>query len=282
VKGPVREEDDTTNDDRARLRRLILGGLPPEEREALEERVLAEPALLETASEVEAEIADDHAAGRLTDHDRDAWRARVAASPRLRERSDFAMALLPATTAHVRSTRMRRPVPLALAATLLLVLAGAAVAVLVRSRPPARIAAAPTPSLTPLAASPSPVARAPRFVVLALGLGTVRSAAAVPAATVPPDVDEVHLQAGLESVEGYRVLRAVVDADGGPRVFVRDDLEAPSGPAPVVLEVAVPAERLPPGAYVLTVEGRSAEGRWDTLALREFRTSPPSAIRPPG
>jgi hypothetical protein len=285
----------TRPDDHDALTRLILGELQGDERERLEERFLAEPDLLDRAAAVEAELADAHVRGELPPARRQAWEKRVAVSGRLQERAAFAQAL----AARLDAARPRRPAPRglfawlarapvrrpALAAALIVAVAWLgwelrpgreerAVAEAERGpQPPAPRAAEPPREPAPgstVAPAQAPL-RESAVAILALGIGSARAGQEPPRLAPGDDVETVRLEIDLEAVEVYRRLRAVVRSESGAFVVRRAGLAPRPARGLGTVAVNVPRRLLPPGAYVVTIEGLPAAGAWETAAVREFR-----------
>ena len=300
---------------REELKRLILGELAVDARDALEARVLSEPDLLDLANEVEAELADAHARGQLSSERRAAWEARLRASLRLRERTAFAQALAAvaskpatATPPAARPLLSRRSwavpaLPAALAAGLLLAVGGASwLAVELssarrevaasraerddarraeagwgrqRAEARSRIAELSRQLDERLAAAPAVKPRLPSLVRLAFGLGAVRGGAGTPRAVLTPEAEGLRLEAAVESVDAYSSFRALVETEDGEPVFLRSGL-TPSVPRGfAAVGITVPADVLAAGTYVLSLEARAHAGSWETLARHEFRVTRP-------
>jgi hypothetical protein len=268
--------------DDADIRRYLLGLLSEPETQDLEEAYLRDPEVLERVCDVENDLLDDYAGGRLVGVDKQAFEGRYLTTPFLRERVVAARALRLATAK--ASPRPAAPAPVDPRRTrwggLLTLAAGIVMAVLVfwlRPARPSRVTVA-SPSASPTAAfpetpMPSPAETAspsasPRpaephrppltgRMVLALspvllrgeggpaelrirpGTGIVVLELEAAPASLPST--EQRLQVTIATVEGRR-------AWSGPahRVTERD---RPS----VLASAAVPADRLPPADYLVTL-----------------------------
>ena len=272
--------------DDAALRRYLLGLLPEAEAEGLEEAYFARPDVLERVRGVEDDLLDDFASGRLEPGEKSAFESRYLASAPLRERVAAARALRLAAAgkrgpaARVVARRVRWRVPVAIAAGLLL---GGLAFWSRPPRPPKVTTALPPPNSagpteTPLPESAAPIGssspsrptmpgREPMTsrLVLALspillrgqerpvqlripdGTGTVVLELEGDPALVPPYVSA--LEAVVRTVEGKPVWR------GAARQVRR------SGRPSLLASAGVPAERLAPGDYLLTLSVRgTADG----------------------
>ncbi|MEM7480692.1 MAG: hypothetical protein AAF481_05935 [Acidobacteriota bacterium] len=79
--------------DALNLTQYLLGELPEDERNRLEERLLAEPKLFEQAVIAEGELHDAYAAGELTPEQRHAFENRLLRSSEQQDRQEFARLL---------------------------------------------------------------------------------------------------------------------------------------------------------------------------------------------
>jgi hypothetical protein len=275
------------------IRRYLLGFLPEEEAEALEEAYLAHPEVWERVRGVEDDLLDDHASGRLGPGEKGAFESRYLAFPRLRERVVAARALRmaradarvpPARVVAARPTRWR--VPLAIAAGLLLAVVGLSIW---PSPAPPRTAtsAPPTPAtgsqspVPPVSASmralPGPTLTATfepgvRPVVLALSPVLLRGEDRPVELRVPRDADTVVLE--LEGDPAIlprpaRALEASIKTVEGKPVWRGEARRVSDARRPSLLATArVPAARLVPGDYLVTMSARGSE---DTLHSYFFR-----------
>jgi anti-sigma factor RsiW len=265
------------------LVRYLLGRMPEEEREALERHYFGESELFERLLAAEADLADAFVRGELPKEDRVAFEERLRVSPIIRERERFARALLahgevPASGA--RSSLARR---LALAAAAALVLgAGLFTIEALRLRGErerllaerARLAAevrrlegeagaanerlaALSRRVEELVAAARP--RSPRVVALTLVPGLLRGSGDSNRLVVPPDVDAVDLDMPLEAAKQATFAVSLRRA-AGKLVTAQTGLRPARGPSGPVLSMRVDGGRLPPGDYIVTVDGER-EGR---------------------
>lgn len=100
------------------LRRYLMGELPEEETDRLEERMLADDELFELACAAEEEILDDCARGKLRRAECDGLAARLAQSPGGRQRLALARALTKVPRPQPQEEKPRRVKVAALAAGL--------------------------------------------------------------------------------------------------------------------------------------------------------------------
>ena len=255
------------------IRRYLLGLLPEAEAEALEDAYLGDPEVLARVRAVEDDLLDDYAAGRLTRDETGHFESRYLPSPYLRRRVTAARALrlaadMPAPAAgQAPPGPIRWRGPLAIAAG---VLVAVAVAFALRPSRPAAVATVPAPTTLaalppspPATPSPEPKPTSPVVtpatirVVVALSPVLLRGASGPVEVRVPRRTAVVVLElegdpavlaprpgatlgATIETVEGATVWR------GGARV--RDPRRST-----VLASVEVPAERLAPGDYLVTL-----------------------------
>jgi hypothetical protein len=269
-----------TNLDNGRLRSYLLGGLPEEQSTALEETYLRDEETLESLQAAEYELIDDYLDGRLTPDERERFDRHYLASPVHRHRLATARRLRSAAapTEPAREATPRRttqvapfarrwfewPIGLRVALAAGLVLALALTALWLSRMRPAAPRVEPTLATNPAGATtpaqpdvPTPNVPPPSSAAafaISLSPAGVRSADDTQPATIPPDADRVivHLESDGAShpfAKGRAVVRTVSgrDAWSGPAIA------EPSAPAPVYARVEIPADRLPPDDYIVTV-----------------------------
>jgi anti-sigma factor RsiW len=261
------------------LTEYLLGGLPPEQRAAMEERVFTEGTLEEDLQELADDLITDYLSGALSEGDRRRFEAHFLASARHRQRLAFMRSLLAATDGAARAVEARAAPPRrwlwwSLAAALLLA-AGAWLARIERPQPHAPQGAAnrPSPSATPsterLSPEPRQAQATPGGASPEAGEAPRRvSLPAVPARPVRlalgPRTSLVHFEvAMIDDPPGVDV--SLVAADG-KIVWHADDLEPPEPGQP--LRLAVPARTLAAEDYTLSVRSEPERG-----------ASPPAARR---
>lgn len=272
--------------DEAGIRSYLLGLLPEAEAEALEEAYFARPEVWERVRGVEDDLLDDYAAGRLGPGEKQAFESRYLASPPLRERVVAARVLATASDTEVPAARVAtaRPMrwggPLAIAASLLVAVVAfwawpppAPPPVTSIWPPPTSAAtseAPPSPPAEPMGSSAAPAPTPPRPspgvrpLVLALSPVLLRGQARPVELRIPPGADTVVLElegdpaiiprsasaldAAVQTVEGERVWR-------GEARRVRD-----AGRPSLLASARVPAAKLGPGDYLVTLSARGSAG----------------------
>lgn len=272
--------------DAAAMTRYLLGELSDGERDELEARYFRDGSAFDALVDVENALVDDYVRGRLAPETRARFEAHYLSTPERRERVRFARALVTVTDrqpAAAPDARADEPtgwrawwvslgrvrLVTAAAAAVLLMAAGLWL-VLDQSRTgpdtaPAPVAGTPAP---PEGARTEPVLA---IVTLALTVGPgERSAAPAtpPTVTIPPGTGEVRLELTLREHE-YARYRVSVRAIGDGEVFTSGALTASTdGPA---FTVTIPAPRLRPGDYLLTLQGAAAAADFDDLSQTIFR-----------
>jgi hypothetical protein len=262
--------------DEGRLRLYLLGVMPEDEAQALEDEYFARPEVLERVRAAEDDLLDDHAAGRLARDERAAFEGRYLASTGLRQRVLAARALRQETArpqaAHMLRPGIRWRAPVAIAAGLLLaVLAIGLWPPRARdevraSPPPASASPPPARSASPSAeASPAPPpAPATSRLVVALAAVRLRAEAATPEMRLPPGPTIVVLELEGDPLllpPGSSALAATIDTVEGRRIWRgpaarRRDPRRPS----LVASVDVPAGTLAPGDYIATLSTAPPSG----------------------
>jgi hypothetical protein len=266
----------------AALKRYLLGLLPEDEAEALEDAYLADPEVWERLRGVEEDLLDDYAAGRMAPTERSVIESRYLASSPLRERLVAARALHQAIEAGARpATRVvaspaaRWGLPLALAAGLIL-----AAVLLWPGRPAPSVVSSipsPSPSARPEPPSPStgevqspvvspshaPARPATAPLVLALSPGLLRGEER-PAPVVPAGTEEVIFELEGDPAllpPSASVFPVVVETLEGRPIWRGAARRADKSGRPSLLASArVPTSRLRAGDYLLTLRTGPAEG----------------------
>ena len=301
------------------LRRYLLGRLETEERSRLEERLLREEDLFETAEAAEADLLDDYAHDRLAPEEREQVEHRLASSPRGRSRLAMIRGL--GTIADEKNGRVIdfptpwRELPrfkraAAMAAMLTLAILSFWLAVqspdLVRPpqvaeiptpAPPAPLAPIPLqhrpvpPVVTPapprdvIVESTPPETPAPRLIaplVLELALTTLRGEEMIEERNVPPGTGRVQLHLLLDEADkdSYASFQAAVTG-AGPELRAAD-LEPGKidGKWTLVLDLD---PQLPAGMYEVEVWGVTASGSIEQIAAKELeiqRNASATAVTP--
>lgn len=259
------------------IRQYLLGLLGPEQRPAVEERLLTDDAFYEELLIVEDELIDQYVAGRVSQAEQENFEAHFLITPERRKKVRFARALKRCVAArgerttegaaespgedgdvprppsrwlkYLSSLRPRSPaLVFSLAAALLLVLVGSWVWVRgpgLRKEPPRIFAATLSPGLT-------------------------RDGGEMKKLRIPPDSDEVQLRLALRGGE-YRSYSAVLLSAEGSTVLKAEGLSpAPSDGGRAVVFTA-PAKALPPGDYVLKL---GSDGAPESIDSYPFRVLP--------
>ena len=246
------------------LRRWLLGLLPQQESQSLEERLITDTALYEELLIVEDELIDDYLAGGLTASEREAFDSYFMNSPERQEQFRIANALrlyideskqdvsnqqfanaAPVKAADRRWTLFRTPVAaVSLAAAVLLVVA-----------------------LVWLALSlHSPSSGNSLSVILTPG-GQTREGGSVQTVIVPPGTEflQLHLRLARNDFQTYRA--TLVNSEGNV-VQTTENLRPSAGTEPTI-QLSVKAEQTPPGEYQLKLDG-SAGGKFESADSYRF------------
>jgi hypothetical protein len=272
--------------DEALLRRYLLGTLSEEEQYRLEEAYFRDDALFATLLEAAEEIAEASRRGELSRSERAAFERRVLSSREWRGRLRAASVLqrlasraVPAAPAGTTEPPARIPWPLrrwALAtlgaASLVALLAVA----LLRSGPPSPAGSPGQPGPAafggvgqapePPAVGPAPAARA---VELSLRTAGFRDAGEAPVLRLEPGVALVRLRLPLARDRHERYRAVVRTAEGASVATVAVERDA-AGPE---LIAEVPAARLRPADYILTLQGAGDGKGFEDVADYYFRVA---------
>ncbi|MDQ3665821.1 MAG: hypothetical protein M3410_04315 [Acidobacteriota bacterium] len=260
------------------LRLYLLGLLPQERQEPLEERLFTEAGLYEELLIFEDELIDQYLAGGLTERDRGAFESHFMNSPERRRQMLFANALtayiadkgaISGRARNVRSGKfdqgaernkesrsllswlpVRKP---ALAFSLIV-----AAVVLVGG-----ISWMAVSSLRPK------VSRQVLTVLITPG-GQTRAGGDVQKVLIPSGTEAMQLQLRLATVEfqSYRV--TLLTGNGAP-VLTAERLKPVPSDSGLVLVVTVPARQALPGEYQLKLNGVNADGTSENVDSYRFR-----------
>ena len=254
--------------------------MPESEANSLEELYFADRESFEQIWAVENDLVDDYVAGRLTSEDRGCFEGHYLASPRHREGVAVARALHAAARKAPRPRAVPGPGWRLAAALLLSLTAGW----LWRSRSmdvhrtAERHAQAPTsvPSLSP---DPVPPTFRPTVILaFALSPTLVRGESPQPQLRVAPGTDEILLQLERDGGEasgerGQLLTAAVRTVEGESRWKGPAKVAADAAKPNLLATVRLPAARLPPGDYILTLS-TTESGEETALHRYYFRVAP--------
>jgi len=298
-----------TNQENSALR-YLLGTLSEEERGRLEERYFSDDKDFEEIEIAEEELIDRYVRGELTGAERSAFEQTVVRSPRLMERVEFAKLfadrLRPAAAPVIVPVKSRwwerffgfsTGSKLALAFSTALVLL--AVGVLLfgwwqlqqQSRRLAAQQAAldqrqreldqqavelarqgPTPVETPV---PSQVPQEPApqtgsVLAFALSPGGARSVSGSTDIRIPSGTSDVKVTLNLRGTD-YSSYRVILNSVDRQNIFSKSSLKPRVTNNRAALTFRIPAQRLPPGDYYLSVCGEPANESVDDYPFRVIR-----------
>lgn len=271
------------------LRSYLLGELPEEEADRLEQRLLAEDELFELSEAVEADLLAASARGELAPAEKERVQQRLASSPRGRERLALARALNTLAGSSERAAAPVVPFPqraaaparpafrwAALAAALLAA-AGLSWYALERPHggeaPPWVAQERPAPA-SPRAPEAPPQAQAqapapkpePVKAVFQLALISLRGAEAAQKLRVQTGTDVVELQIGVEGMEDLKSFHLAVRNRQAETVWEKSGLEPVKLDGVRALVIDLPADRLPAGAYEIQARGLTRDGEPEELS----------------
>jgi len=288
------------------IRRYLLQDCSEDEATAFEERYFGDPQRLDEIQDAEAELLDQYVRGRLAEADRLLLERHYLDSPARRDRVAFARALAAVVDSerqereprpHAVPARPRRWIVHALpiaASVLLAVLAVGQMADRARLRQEVEGLSAATEALRTSArqsadqlaaeqrrsealaetverlqaAASSAGAGSARALFAVLLSPLLRDAAEAEALTWPPSATEIELRLSgdLGRYAGYRV---VIDVSGASTVWAGEGrrITLPHGEA---VAVRLPTARLPPGRYVVTLQGAPRDGAREDLHRYSF------------
>lgn len=248
----------------ADIRLYLLGGLPEQDCDALEDAYFGDPALLARVDEAQHDLADDYAAGRLAPDDRARFEERhlastdgreeVALAQVLRLRQGYGGQVLGQGSGGqvLGEGRARRSLPswLLLAAAAVLIVGAAYFATRrgpagtpTPTEPPA-IATTPTPPATPPTVEPPLL----RVATLVLTTDLSRGNGQPPTLAPPADLTHVDLVVPAQDIRDASPSARVTTVEG--RAIWSGSIERDAGQPP---RARVPAAALPPGDYMLSL-----------------------------
>jgi len=253
------------------LTRYLLGQLPTEQAEALDERSVVDPPFAERLRGIELDLADAYVRGELSPAERQHWERTFAASRAGQEHLRLAEALAMAEPRRNRAAPVspairsspwtsRRIRSLAAAAALALTLS-AAYAIRRGEPEPGGLSTAGTIGVQPSPPAAVPTAPPPSPAVIALTLAApTRSQAEAPVLTIPTGAPEVQLRLRLDPAPFSRYAIDVRDLASGRVIWRATDVAAIESTDGRVLPVTVPASAFHDGRFALDVHGKSARG----------------------
>jgi hypothetical protein len=235
------------------LTRYLIGDLPQEEIDALDERSIVDAEFAERLRAAEHDLADAYHRGELSADERVKWERGPGASIQGHEQLRLARALQVREQVH-RPDAMRAVSPRrwALAAAAVVAVAAATVYVLRSERPAQRPDASAHVSPTP--AAPSVPAPAISFVAVTLPIPT-RSVQEPPVLVIPPGTQQVRITLQLEPSEFTRFSVALLDLGTKRVVWRADSLGADTGPRDRTVTADVPADFLRAGRSIFQLMG---------------------------
>ena len=254
------------------LTRYLLGQLPTEQVEALDERSVVDLSFAERLRGLELDLADAYVRGELSPAERQHWERTFIASRAGQEHIRLAEALALAEPRRNRSAPVsragtsspwtqRRILSLAAAAALALTISAAYA--IRRSEPePGGPSTAATIGLQPSAPPAAvPTVPPPSAAVIALTLAApTRNQTEAPVLTVAPGAPEVQLTLRLDPAPFSRYAIELKDLASGRVVWRATDVAAIESVDGRVLPVTVPASAFHAGRFALDVHGKSARG----------------------
>jgi hypothetical protein len=252
------------------LSRYLLGDLPEQQAESLDERSIVDPAFAERLRGIEHDLADAYVRGELSAHERQRWERTCGASTagqdqlRLaealamaeRRRAPVARVALVASSPHrIRRRMLGLAAAVALAATL-------AAAYAVRDDEAASGAlswVATIGTRSPAATEASSQRAGPPTVTLTLAAPTGDPGDA-PVLSIPAGTSHARLTLRLQRSGLPQYAVGLRDLASGRVVWRMTDLISTDSTAGRVLEVTVPATAFRTGRFALDVHGAAARG----------------------
>lgn len=294
-----------TDHDDEELVRYLLGLLPDEARERLDEASIADDEFAACLRSAETNLIDSYVRGRLAGPTLDRFESYYLSSPLRRANVRLAANFLDAVDRSAaraepvpwthRIARPIRLVPIAAVAALLMVVCGVFVFQAVRPRNEPTLATSAngaaertaeaerqsteggTAASSPPAVAPPgdrPAVPAERIVAMVL-LPPTRSIAPVPTVSVPAGTDRVRFELRLESND-FPSYRVGLNNPATDQTLWRSVWIAPNSTADQAsVAVLVPANLLGPQHYSLDLAGRDAAGRVEVIGSYPVRIVQP-------
>jgi hypothetical protein len=255
------------------LVRYLLGSLPDDEAERLDELSITDDEFAARLAAAEADVIDAYVRHELPADERARFEAIYTASPGMRARLELARSL----AARSHRAERRSWVPLAAAAAVVLSVGGYWLSQGSRqSTPPAASppmqTEAPRPAPAPVPAAPGPVAAPGSPTVLSFVLAApTRQADNGAIITVPRTDAAIELRLRIEGDDFPEYLATLKDAAGVRTLWRSSRVRAEGPPADRVVPIRVPANLLTPRRHVLELRGLPAKGEPETIASYAFR-----------
>jgi len=270
-------------EDESLVRGYLLGEMPPVRREAFDERLIAEPDLLEQTEALEGELIRDAIRGALRPDEQGRFDRYFLSYPHLRRKYELTREMLIAAGGDAASLRTPSLPPSVPAVRItrafdiwkLSLIAAAVVVVL--------LAWQDLTLRSHLQQAASVVSRPPAKAVVSLLLppslerrgAPTRSAQPQSTLQVPADTDAVRLELQFEAAEqhgAYTVVVSSVDADR--QVWGQGGLTASPAGAVQSVTVEIPGNVLPPGDYTILLQAPE-KARDPDVESYSFRVSRP-------
>jgi len=284
----------TTDHDDEELVRYVLGLLPDEARERLDEASIADDEVATRLRSAETDLVDCYVRGQLSGATLERFESYYLSSPRRREAVRLAASFLSAVDRSVtraepvtwtdRSARPARFARIAAAAALVMAVGSVFLFQAVRPRNELtratsgngaverRASEAASASLTPASASPAGKRAAPpeRIAAVVL-LPPTRTVAPIPTLAIPFGAVRVRFDLQLEAND-FPTYRVGLKDPATGEILWRSDWIVPRASADQVsIPVLVPASLLGPHHYSLDLAGRGAGGRAEVIGSYAVR-----------
>lgn len=287
-----------TDHDDEELVRYVLGLLPDEARERLDEASIADDEVAARLRSAETDLIDSYVRGRLSGATLERFESYYLSSPRRRENVSLAASFLSVVDRSVAraepvtwKTRFTRPTRLArIAAAAALVMAVCGVFLFqavrprnevtratpengaVEQRAPEAASSSPPPASVP----PGSKRAAPLERIVAVVLPPpMRAVAPIPTVAIPAGVDRVRFELQLEA-QDFPSYRVGLKNPATNQTLWRSDWIAPRSSADQVsISVVVPANLLAPQHYSLDLAGRGASGGAEMIGSYTVRVVQP-------
>lgn len=294
-----------TDHDDAELVRYVLGLLPNEARERLDEASIADDEFAARLRTAETNLIDSYVRGRLAGATLERFESYYLASPHRRNNVRLAATFLGAVDRSAAGAgsatwthRIARPIRfwrMAAVAALVVVACGVFLFPLVRPRKDLTLATSsngaveraadpqrqPTDSSASVSSPPASAgpgdrrAVPPERIVAMVLLPPTRSVAPIPTLATPADADRVRFELQLESND-FPSYRVGLKNPATNRILWRSDWIEPSSAADQASIIAlVPANLLGPQHYSLDLAGRDAGGREEVIGSYTVRIVQP-------